>query len=37
MIELADELAFETLDHSELLRVVLIDHERDLSSTPGQP
>ena len=37
VIELADELAFETLDHSELLRVVLIDHERDLSSTPGQP
>ena len=34
--ELADELAFEALDHCELLRVVLIDHERDLSSTPGQ-
>lgn len=37
VVELADELGFETLDHSELLRVVLIDHERDLSSTPGQP
>ena len=35
--ELADELGFERLDHSELLRVVLIDHERDLSGTPGQP
>ncbi|MGH2882346.1 MAG: ATP-binding protein, partial [Solirubrobacteraceae bacterium] len=34
---LADEIAFEQLDHSELLRVVLIDHERDLSGTPGQP
>ena len=28
--ELVDELAFEQLDHSELLRVVLIDRERDL-------
>jgi anti-sigma regulatory factor (Ser/Thr protein kinase) len=37
VVELADELGFETLDHSELLRVVLIDHERDLSSTHGQP
>jgi len=36
VVELADELAFETLDHCELLRVVLIDHERDLSSTHGQ-
>jgi len=35
--ELADEIAFEQLDHSELLRVVLIDRERDLSGTPGQP
>jgi anti-sigma regulatory factor (Ser/Thr protein kinase) len=35
--ELADEIGFEQLDHSELLRVVLIDHERDLSGTPGQP
>ena len=34
---LADEIAFEQLDHSELLRVVLIDRERDLSGTPGQP
>ena len=31
VVELADELAFEALDHFELLRVVLIDHERDLS------
>jgi anti-sigma regulatory factor (Ser/Thr protein kinase) len=31
--ELADELAFEALDRCELLRVVLIDHERDLSGT----
>jgi anti-sigma regulatory factor (Ser/Thr protein kinase) len=37
VVELADELGFETLDHSELLRVVLIDHERDLSSAHGQP
>ena len=37
MVELVDELAFEQLDHSELLRVVLIDRERDLSATPGQP
>jgi anti-sigma regulatory factor (Ser/Thr protein kinase) len=35
--ELADEIAFEQLDHSELLRVVLIDRERDLSGTRGQP
>ena len=35
--ELADEIAFEQLDHSELLRIVLIDRERDLSGTPGQP
>jgi anti-sigma regulatory factor (Ser/Thr protein kinase) len=35
--ELADEIAFEQLDHSELLRVVLIDRERDLSGTPGHP
>jgi serine/threonine-protein kinase RsbW len=34
--ELADELGFEAFDHSELLRVVLIDRERDLSGTPGQ-
>jgi anti-sigma regulatory factor (Ser/Thr protein kinase) len=34
--ELADELAFESLDRCELLRVVLIDHERDLSGTHGQ-
>lgn len=33
---LADELGFEALDRSELLRVVLIDHERDLSGTHGQ-
>jgi anti-sigma regulatory factor (Ser/Thr protein kinase) len=31
VVELADELAFEALDHSELLRVVVTDHERDLS------
>ena len=37
VVELADELGFETLDHSELLRVVLIDHERDLTGTHGQP
>ena len=37
VVELADEIGFEQLDHSELLRVVLIDHERDLSGTPGQP
>lgn len=35
--ELADEIAFEQLDRSELLRVVLIDRERDLSGTRGQP
>lgn len=35
--ELADEIAFEQLEHSELLRVVLIDRERDLSGTRGQP
>jgi len=35
--ELVDELAFEPLDRSELLRVVLIDRERDRSGTPGQP
>lgn len=33
---LADELGFEALDRSELLRVVLIDHERDLSGAHGQ-
>jgi len=35
--ELVDEMAFEQLDHSELLRLVLIDRERDLSGTPRQP
>jgi hypothetical protein len=35
--ELADEIAFEQLGHSELLRVVLIYHERDRSRTLGQP
>jgi anti-sigma regulatory factor (Ser/Thr protein kinase) len=35
--ELADEIAFEQLDHSELLHVILIDRERDLSRTRGQP
>jgi anti-sigma regulatory factor (Ser/Thr protein kinase) len=35
--ELADEIAFEQLDRAELLRVVLIDRERDLSGTRGQP
>ncbi|HTP19876.1 MAG TPA: ATP-binding protein [Solirubrobacteraceae bacterium] len=35
--ELVDEMAFEHLDHSELLRLVLIDRERDLSGTPRQP
>jgi anti-sigma regulatory factor (Ser/Thr protein kinase) len=35
--ELADELAFEQLDDSELLRVVLVDHQRDRSGTPRQP
>jgi anti-sigma regulatory factor (Ser/Thr protein kinase) len=35
--ELADEIAFEQLEHSELLRVVVIDRERDLSGTRGQP
>jgi len=34
--ELVDELTFEQLDQSELLRVVLIDRERDLSGTSGQ-
>jgi anti-sigma regulatory factor (Ser/Thr protein kinase) len=34
--ELADEIAFEQLDRAELLRVVLIDRERDLSGTRGQ-
>jgi anti-sigma regulatory factor (Ser/Thr protein kinase) len=34
--QLADELGFEALDRSELLRVVLIDHERDLSGAHGQ-
>lgn len=35
--ELADELGIESVDHSELLRVVLIDHQRDRSGAPGQP
>ncbi len=35
--ELADELGIEAIDRSELLRVVLIDHQRDLSGAPGQP
>jgi hypothetical protein len=35
--ELADELRIEAIDHSELLRVVLIDHQRDRSGAPGQP
>jgi anti-sigma regulatory factor (Ser/Thr protein kinase) len=35
--QLADELGFEALDRSELLRVLLIDHERDFSGAPGQP
>jgi anti-sigma regulatory factor (Ser/Thr protein kinase) len=30
LAHLADELGIEELDHSELLRVVLIDHQRDL-------
>ena len=37
VVELVDELAFEQLGHSELLRVVLIDRERDLSGMSGQP
>jgi hypothetical protein len=36
MAELVDEIALEQLDHSELLRVVLIDRERELSATRGQ-
>ena len=35
--DLADELGIESVDRSELLRVVLIDHQRDRSGTPGQP
>ncbi|HEV3390175.1 MAG TPA: ATP-binding protein [Solirubrobacteraceae bacterium] len=35
VVELADELAFEALEHCELLRVVLIDHDRDLTSARG--
>jgi hypothetical protein len=34
--QLADELGFEALDRSELLRVLLIDHERDFSGAHGQ-
>jgi hypothetical protein len=34
--ELVDEIAFEQLDHSERLRLVLIDRERDFSGTWGQ-
>lgn len=35
--DLADELGIEAIDRSELLRVVLIDHQRDRSGAPGQP
>jgi anti-sigma regulatory factor (Ser/Thr protein kinase) len=35
--ELADELGIEAIDRSELLRVVVIDHQRDRSGAPGQP
>ena len=35
--ELADELGIEAIDQSELLRVVLIDQQRDRSGAPGQP
>ncbi len=35
--QLADEIAFEQLDQSELLRVVLIDRECDPSGTPDKP
>jgi len=31
VLNLADEVASETIDHSELLRVVVTNHERDLS------
>jgi anti-sigma regulatory factor (Ser/Thr protein kinase) len=31
MLHLADEVASESIDHSELLRIVLRDHEHDLS------
>jgi hypothetical protein len=33
---LTGELGFEAFDRSELLRVVLIDHERDFSDAHGQ-
>jgi hypothetical protein len=36
VVELVDELTFAQLDRSELLGVVLIDRERDLSGTSGQ-
>ncbi|HTU84238.1 MAG TPA: ATP-binding protein [Solirubrobacteraceae bacterium] len=37
MLHLADEVASESIDHSELLRIVLTDRQHDMSGANSQP